>query len=822
MSAGHITPEGYDGGRREGAENAQRILTRMLVTSYKLPCGLTFQFAHTDGCRREGRDESWNGFIKNSDPRTVSDVNAGIRGLMKTSGYSGCSRIKDTTMGILFDHSQNSEYVPSTHSTQEDYVSVRSPNSTAASWPTSVGLGSIPDSERALYGKKFKLDRSFDSDYAPLQCKKTVKVLGSKVDIPITLEDGKNTEESGVGNSRWAVIPETQESLPETVGYTQSRSQTEAMLEELAKVNTPEAVPAVEEDSPMAETGSNTMEFRMERVEKRILDLLEEVDELKNQIVDLKIELESRPQRTTVTQRDTRPAVPIPVTLRTLETKKGKGKMVEQTKKVCVDMTVPPVKPAYENGIMAGKSSTASWINVAADASGTKEFSIVRGRKRFEEKKPATIVKTLRIKKQERHLKIRYNTAKGAVIKLPNGVNPETIRNGLNECLRNLNERKAYFSIAKLNRFGDVLLTLRDTKVEDIYRYLPALGEELGNMGLKNFRFERDAKKVKIFVGMVPLARAGKGSWSPSDWESENAFRPMANNIEQSNMGITLAAKPSWVGKLGKFHQRRQSTASILLIMKMSPEVRTMMAKDTPWIVISGKARICRPWREENNSVLCTRCMKIGHVGAGCKAEPVCKYCRKDHVSTEHKCAVTGCPNTHDGCKHYEVWCMQCESNEHMTGHQECPAIRKSSVSPSRMGPNTPVISDPTSVTGVADSPRNWERNKTKTGRGTPLVEQQSKCNGPKPIGNALVTTERYELRKREHGVVKPGAKIAEYEKIGDVEGIPVVRGRPLKNGKGKEVARPSLVPAKHSDTDEHGSQFMRGSYLFGRSSKPS
>jgi len=179
------------------------------------------------------------------------------------------------------------------------------------------------------------------------------------------------------------------------------------------------------------------------------------------------------------------------------------------------------------------------------------------------------------------------------VTKLPVGVNPETIRNGLNECLRNLNERKAYFWKASLNRFGDVLLSLRDTSMEDIHHYLNALSKEPENMGLKDFRFERDAKKVKIFVGMVPLARAGKGSWSPTDWESEDAFRSMASDIEQSNMGITLAARPSWVGKLETFHRRKQSTAGILLVVELSPEVRVIMAKDTPRIIISGKARIC-------------------------------------------------------------------------------------------------------------------------------------------------------------------------------------------------------------------------------------
>jgi len=813
---GRVTPEGYDGGRTQGAENAQKLLTRMLVTSYKLPCGLTFQFAHTDGCRSEGRDESWNRFIRNSDPRTISELNAVIRGLMSTSGCNGCSLIKDTSMGILFDHSQDSDYIPSTRSTQDKYVSVTSPSSTAASWPTSVDLGSLPDSERALYGKKFKLDRSSDLDYAPPTSKKTVRALGSKVDIPMTLENGKDTEDSGVGNSKWATIPETQESLPETVGYTQSRSQTEAMLEELAKINTPEAVPAVEEDTPMMDNEGNNMETRMDHVEKRILDLLSEVDELKDKVLDLEIELRMKNNPEPEKIAATVPAVPLP------RMDKGKQKAdikkADKVKTVAQQptTTIPPKVPKYESGM----THKVSYSQAAADEAGTKEFSIVGGRKRFEKKK-ATVAIPTRTKERERHLKIRFNTPKGVVTKLPEGINPETIRNGLNECLRNLNERKAYFSVASLNRFGDVLLTLRDTKVEDIHHYLTALEEELEQMGLTNFRFERDAEKVKIFVGMVPLARAGKGTWSPSDWDDVNAFRSMANDIELSNMGVTLTAKPSWVGKLEKFHKRKQSTAGILLVVEMSPEVRAMLAKETPRMIVSGKPRICRAWREENNSVLCTRCMKIGHVGAGCKAKPVCMYCRKDHVSTEHRCSVTGCVNNADGCKHYQVWCMQCESNEHLSGHKECPAIRKSSNSPSRLGPNTPVVSDHTSVTGVADSTRNRERNKSKTGRGTPLIEQQSRGNVSKPVGNALVPTPKYDLRKKEHGAVKPGARVDEYEKIGEVEGVPVVRGRPQKVDKGKGKARPSSVPTNNRKTDEDGSQFMMGSFLFGESSKP-
>jgi len=70
-------------------------------------------------------------------------------------------------------------------------------------------------------------------------------------------------EDSSVGNSKWAVIPETQETLPESKGYTQSKSQNEAMLEELAKLNTREAVPAIEEDTSMMDNKGGMMETRM-------------------------------------------------------------------------------------------------------------------------------------------------------------------------------------------------------------------------------------------------------------------------------------------------------------------------------------------------------------------------------------------------------------------------------------------------------------------------------------------------------------------------------------------------------------------------------
>ena len=226
---------------------------------------------------------------------------------------------------------------------------------------------------------------------------------------------------------------------------------------------------------------------------------------------------------------------------------------------------------------------------------------------------------------RERHLKIRFDTPKGTVTKLPNGVTQASIREGLNECLRNLNERNVYFSVVGQNRFGDVLLILADSKAAEVLPYIKAMEGRLETMGLPKFRFENDTEKAKIFVGTVSLKQAGKDNWECKDWDSENAFRRLANDIELSNPGITLASKPGWIGKLAAMKSWKQSTAGFLIVVDMNEMVRKMMDEEYPNIKIAGKNRICRAGHEENPSVLCTRYLKIGHVGAGCNNEPVCK-----------------------------------------------------------------------------------------------------------------------------------------------------------------------------------------------------
>jgi len=449
-------------------------------------------------------------------------------------------------------------------------------------------------------------------------------------------------------------------------------------------------------------------------------------------------------------------------------------------------------KPSYEK-------TAETFAQKAASGTDKKKFSIVTGRKQFQNKEKKEVLGGISVR--EKHLKIRFDTPKGTITRLPRGVSQASIRDGLNECLRNLNERKIYFSMVGQNRFSDVLLTLADSRADEVLPYVKAMEGRLETMGLPKFRFEKDTEKVKIFVGSVLLNQAGKGSWECTDWDGENAFRRIANDIEHSNLGITLSLKPSCVGNLAVMKRRRQSTAGLLIVVDMNDTVRAMMGKEYPKITIAGKARICRARKEENPSVLCVRGLKIGHVGAECNNKPVCKWCSQKHLTLEHRCTVIGCDERHAECKHTRKWCVPCQNNCHFSGDDDCPAIRRQMGS-QRLGPGSPIISDPNSASGVADRTRNRERNKLRNGRGSPLSEVMAEEEHV-PGNIALVEMEKLQERKRNHiGVNMASSAIERYERMGEVKGtdvVRVVRGRKLN--KGKQVARSSSMPtAKESE----------------------
>ena len=256
--------------------------------------------------------------------------------------------------------------------------------------------------------------------------------------------------------------------------------------------------------------------------------------------------------------------------------------------------------------------ATGSYASVSAAGASKDGYKIVSGRKRFTNKaKTKTPIPVVSIPVRRRHLTVRFQWEKDTKFVLPKDVTFGRIRDLLNKALFSLNSG-SYFSVASLSKWGDVLLTLAATDVESIVGYYPALREGLESLGLTDFTFVRDTEKVKVFVGMVPLSRFG-GGWQPAEWEGRTAFDHLAADIEQSNPGVVVAARPSWAGRLHKLKERKANNAGLILVLELMPEVKRMMAAASPRITVAGRPRVCRLWRENHPTVVCARCQTVGH-----------------------------------------------------------------------------------------------------------------------------------------------------------------------------------------------------------------
>jgi len=291
----------------------------------------------------------------------------------------------------------------------------------------------------------------------------------------------------------------------------------------------------------------------------------------------------------------------------------------------------------------------------------------------------------------------------------------------LNRCLFDLNT-DAYFSVASQNKWGDVLMSLADTKTVAIAGYYPAMREALGTLGLVNFTFARDVEKVKVYVGMVLLSRLG-GGWEPEHWESVGAFGDLTADIECSNPEVNIAARPSWAGHLRTLKDRKANIASLILVLEMTKEVRGLMAGSSPRLVVSGRQRQVRILKKHHPTIVCIGCQTVGHKGAECHNKAICAFCRKEHITADHKYLVTSCGAVGAVCAHVRRGCILCGMKDHFTGHLECAALRGSSSSPPVMGTAAALVANHTSVTGMADSCRNDLNHEQRSLGRTPLAD---------------------------------------------------------------------------------------------------
>ena len=209
-----------------------------------------------------------------------------------------------------------------------------------------------------------------------------------------------------------------------------------------------------------------------------------------------------------------------------------------------------------------------------------------------------------------------------------------------------------------------------------------------------------------------------------------------------------------------------------------------MLAAQQPRIIVAGRSRVCRLWREDHPSIVCTKCQTVGHRVGECKNSPVCTFCHKDHLSASHECPVLSCRKRGTPCSHVRRLCLLCHSEDHFTGHRECVALRGSSRSaPPHLGTATPVVADHTSVVGVSDESRGRLRRQAARRPGTPLavhmvdnnvagtgitrILQRSEINPDRTIHNKQVVVPRLDKGK---GVARSPSAPADISRSGGNE----------------------------------------------------
>ncbi|PWW77245.1 hypothetical protein C7212DRAFT_362866 [Tuber magnatum] len=289
-----------------------KLLQSGIIRTDTWPKGMVLEFKHGGACKgkKRTRDESRNEAIfERGKPKTVFEVKALIQAVMysqgcKMEGQGKCEVEKGGAARIFLAYSQNTEYTPggtqgtpNSSNSESWWTRMGETPSQAPQFPRIVRQPTRTDEpptivvadndEEKLYDK-MKLDSTNDQDYQPSE------------DIGMILEKGKNTEGTGLGNSRHVV--ESTEGNPtqeETVSSQGNRDMV-ACLEDYKRGNVTPAVVDVDEmikgedgeESGMELDGRmERIEEKVERLEKALVEERDRNDMLKDMILEIMTEV---------------------------------------------------------------------------------------------------------------------------------------------------------------------------------------------------------------------------------------------------------------------------------------------------------------------------------------------------------------------------------------------------------------------------------------------------------------------------------------------------------------------------------------------------
>ena len=173
--------------------------------------------------------------------------------------------------------------------------------------------------------------------------------------------------------------------------------------------------------------------------------------------------------------------------------------------------------------------------------------------------------------------------------------------------------------------------------------------------------------------------------------------------------------------------ERKNWKAGLIILCEENDTLKIMLSRQNPKMVVGGRSRFCRIWREKAGTVICDKCLKRGHGGAECRSKAVCKWCRKDHHTSIHKCPIVDCAAPKGMCcMHYTRMCALCDKTDHYTGYRESSILQNARSSPTRYGKATPVDDDKNAVDGITDTSRLRLEKARKEIRKTLMGEQAS------------------------------------------------------------------------------------------------
>jgi hypothetical protein len=207
-----------------------------------------------------------------------------------------------------------------------------------------------------------------------------------------------------------------------------------------------------------------------------------------------------------------------------------------------------------------------------------------------------------------------------------------------------------------------------------------------------------DKKLPSIIIhGIDPamVFQASKGlsapvtSWEVKDFHNDNLFLTLCEEIKACNSMYKFPKAPRWLTPIKDIHsnwhkdnEERKSRASIVIQAESISNISGYQTKPAQLptntnfastFFIFGRHCASSRYIDFDDSTQCTTCLQYGHHAARCPTldQTWCKFCAKDHHSTQHKCLNSNCTNQRKSCDHIPPLCYNYKL-PHESGFPEC------------------------------------------------------------------------------------------------------------------------------------------------------